>query len=248
MKVVSTIEARMTSKRLPGKVLKPVLGKTVLELLIERLKRSKWIDQVVVATTVNAADEPIVEICRKMDVSFFRGSEDDVLGRVLGAAKNAQADLIVEITGDCPLIDPEIVDQCVQLFLSGKYDYVSNVLERTYPAGLATQVFPYAVLEEVAKKTTDLEDREHVSLYIYTHPKEYRLKNVEAPPHLRAPEVILTLDTPEDYLVLDKIFSSLYPGNPDFSTADVLNYLKQNPELQKINERIKRTVVKKLHA
>lgn len=247
-KIVSTIEARMTSSRLPGKVLKPLAGKPALERVIERLKRSKHIDQIVVATTVNDTDQPIVDLCNQLGISVYRGSENDVLSRVLDAAKSAQTDVIVEITGDCPLIDPQIVDQCIELFQAGSYDYVSTVMERTFPVGLAVQVFPYSVLEEVSKKTTDMEDREHVSLYIYTHPQEYRLKNMAAPEALKHPEIILTLDTPEDYTVLSMIYDQVYPKNPNFTTQDVLDYLKKNPELAKLNERIKRTVIKKLHA
>ncbi len=238
----------MTSRRLPGKVLKPILGRPVLDLLVERLKRSRYIDEIVIATTVNETDDPIVELAKRIGVSSFRGSEEDVLSRVLGAAQSAKADLIVEVTGDCPLIDPQIVDQCIELFQSGSFDYVSNVLERTFPAGLAVQVFPFKILQEVSNTTSDVEDREHVSLYIYTHPEVYRLKNLRAPADLHGPEMILTLDTPEDYQVLEKIFSELYPKNPEFTTLDVIQYLRKNPELLKLNERIKRTVVKKLHA
>lgn len=247
-KIVATIEARMTSSRLPGKVLKPLAGKPALERVIERLKKSRHIHQIVVATTVNDTDLPIVDLCRELGVSVFRGSENDVLSRVLDAAKSAEADLIVEITGDCPLIDPAIVDQCIELFQSGNFDYVSNVMERTFPAGLATQVFPYSVLADVSSKTTDIEDREHVSLYIYTHPETYRLNNLAAPAELKHPEIILTLDTPEDYTVLSTIYDNVYPKNPNFTTQDVLDYLKKNPDLAKLNERIKRTVIKKLHA
>ena len=170
MKIVATIEARMESSRLPGKTLSPILGRPMLELLLERVRRARRVDEVVVATTDHAADQPIEALARLLGAGCFRGSSDYVLDRVLRAAQAHQADLIVELTGDCPLLDPEVIDQVIEVFLSGEYDYVSNVLTRTYPRGLDTQVFPVRVLQEVASLTQDPADRENVSLYIYEHP------------------------------------------------------------------------------
>src|SRR5439155_17526415 len=141
MKVVATIEARMRSSRLPGKVLRPVVGKPLLELLIERLRRARRIDQVVVATTDNPADDAIAEVAGRSGAACFRGSEEDVLDRVLRAAQSVAADVIVEITADCPLADPHVVDRMVEVYLANKYDYVANVLRPTYPAGFEVQVF-----------------------------------------------------------------------------------------------------------
>ena len=154
------------SSRLPGKILKDILGRPTLELLVERVRRSKFIQDVVVATTVAPNDETTVKACEKMGVKCFRGSSEDVLDRVLKAAQANQADLIVELTGDCPLIDPVIIDSVIKHFLENNYDYVSNVLERTYPRGMDTQIFPVRVLAEVDRLTQDPSDRENVSLYI----------------------------------------------------------------------------------
>jgi spore coat polysaccharide biosynthesis protein SpsF len=239
-RIVATIEARMTSTRLPGKVLKPACGKPMLELMIERLRRVPSLDGIVIATTVNAADDPIIALARRLEVGFWRGSENDVLGRVLAAATAHKIDVIVETTGDCPLIDPDTVEECIRVYRDSSVDYVSNVLERTYPIGMDTQVFATAVLADVARRTEDPVDHEHVSLYIYRHPEIYSLKNVPAPPELRRPELALTLDTPEDYTLLSRIFEVLYPANPAFGLRDVLAFLDREPAVARLNENVRR--------
>ncbi|MGB8707618.1 MAG: glycosyltransferase family protein [Dehalococcoidia bacterium] len=237
MKIVSTIEARMASTRLPGKIMKEILGRPMLELLIERLKRAKKVDEIIVATTVNPEDEVVTRLAERVGVKWFRGSSDDVLDRVLQAAKAFKADVIVEMTGDCPLLDPEIVDMMVAKFLAvkGKYDYVANVIKRTYPRGLDTQVFPVAVLQDVSRITQDPADRENVSLYIYEHPEKYRLLNVEALPEIARPDLRLCVDTEEDLRLITEIYSFLYLRKPDFLTIDVLNLIDENPALSLIN-------------
>lgn len=245
IKIAATIEARMTSTRLPGKVLKPILGRPVLELLIERLQRVKYLDEIVVATTINDTDQPIIDLCNRLNVKYFRGSEEDVLKRVLDAAKSVSADLIVEITGDCPLLDPHIVEECIKTFLDGNYDYVSNAIERSYPDGLDVQVFPVSVLEEVDSLTKDPVDHEHVSLYIYRHPERYRLLNLKAKGDLFWPELGITLDTQEDYELIKDIFEELYPKDPRFSASDIVKLLHDKPELLEINRHIKRKEIPK---
>lgn len=240
MKIIATIEARMTSTRLPGKVLKPITGRPVLELLIERLQRAKYLDEIVVATTINDTDEPIIDLCERLNIKYFRGSEEDVLKRVLDAAKSVSADLIVEITGDCPFVDPDIVDEYIQVFLNGEYDYVSNTIRRSFPIGFDVQVFPVSVLEKVNALTFDPVDHEHVSIYIYEHPERYRLKNMEADEDMFWPNLGVTLDTQEDYELIRSIFEELYPQNNAFSALDVIKLLRGKPELISINRHIKR--------
>ena len=241
MKIVATIEARMSSSRLPGKVMKSILGKPALALLIERLKRAKLLDDLVVATTINKKDQVIEDLSKKIKIKCFRGSEEDVLGRVLKAAKSVNADLIVEITGDCPLIDPEIVQECIKFFLDGNYDYVSNGgPKKTFPNGLSVQVFPTKILEEVDSLTDDPLDREHVSLYIYNHPEKYKLGYYKARGELHWPELTITFDTTQDYQLIKTIFEALYPKNPRFTALDVVRFLRANPELTKINKNSKR--------
>ncbi|MEK9753123.1 MAG: glycosyltransferase family protein [Rhodospirillaceae bacterium] len=239
-RIVATIEARMTSSRLPGKVLMDGAGKPMLAHMIERLQRVPSLDGVVVATTVNATDDPVVDLAAGLGVGYFRGSEDDVLLRVLGAAQAHDIDVIVETTGDCPLIDPELVETCIQGYLAAGVDYVSNVLERTYPVGMDTQVFATKVLADVARRTDDPVDHEHVSLFIYRHPEIYSLKNMPGSPELTRPELGLTLDTPEDYQLLRAVFEALYPTNPGFSLVDILRLLDTDPKLAQINAHIRR--------
>ena len=239
-RIVATIEARMTSSRLPGKVLLKVTGKPILGHMIERLQRVPSLDEIVVATTVNATDDPVVALAEDMGVGHFRGSEDDVLLRVLDAARAHSADVIVETTGDCPLIDPGLVEICIQGYLEAGVDYLANTLTRTYPRGMDTQVFSTDVLADVASRTDDPEDHEHVSIYIYNHPKIYSLKNMPGPPELSDPNLGLTLDTPEDFELIRRIFEALYPANPNFSLADIFEVLKSQPELAKLNAHIQR--------
>lgn len=232
-KIVATIEARMTSSRLPGKVLMNYCSKPNLQHIIERLKRSKYVDEVVVATTINKQDNPIVELCEKIGCKYFRGSEDDVLLRVLESAKSVNGDIIVEITGDCPVVDWRHIDKLIEIYFSGEHDYASNILKRTFPRGFDTQVFSVKVLEEVNEATKNPVDHEHVSLYIYTHPEKYRLINWEAEKKMNHPEFEITLDTKGDYEFIKEIYEKLYPRNPDFSAEDVVELLIKHPEMIK---------------
>jgi spore coat polysaccharide biosynthesis protein SpsF len=236
-RVVCTIEARMTSSRLPGKVLLPVLGRPLLELMIERLRRATRVDDIVIATTEDPSSDPIEALARGLGVGCFRGSEDDVLGRVLGAARAAGADLIVETTADCPLIDPAVVDRVIEAFQAGGADYCSNLLPRTYPHGFEVQVFPTAVLADVDRRTQDPADREHVSLYIYEVPGRFRLRNVES----ERPEgagLRLTVDTEDDYAVVRAVFEALYAGDPAFGLDAVLDLVAERPELLALNAHV----------
>ena len=244
MKTVATVEARMNSSRLPGKVLRPILGKPTLELLIERLRRARTVDQVVVATTIHPADDPLERLAGRLGVGCFRGSEEDVLGRVFGAARSVKADVIVEITGDCPLIDPEVIDRVVEIYRGSDADYVSNGLRRTYPDGLDTQVFATAILAEVAELTNDPADREHVSLYIYEHPERYKLLNVESGLPESAWDPRLTLDTAEDLELISSIYHALYPENPTFGLADILALLYRNPHWLAVNRHVQQKKVR----
>jgi spore coat polysaccharide biosynthesis protein SpsF len=221
----------------------PAVNKPLLQHLVERLQRSRSIEGVIVATTVNATDEPIAELCEKIGVQCFRGSEDDVLARVLQCARANSVETIVEITGDCPLIDHTIADQLVALYLESRCDYASNVLRRTFPRGLDTQVFSTAVLQRVDTLTDHPLDREHVSLYIYKHPQLFSLVGLEAAPELARPEYRWTLDTEEDYTLIRTIFEQLYPENPCFTYQDVYKLLDAQPHLVEINREIKQKVV-----
>ena len=244
MKTVVTIEARMCSTRLAGKVLKPILGRPLLALLIERVQRVWQADQIVVATTNKAADDPIAELACQLGVGWFRGSEDDVLDRVLKAAQSVDAELIVETSGDCALIDPGVIDQLIATFKCNSVDYCSNTLFRTYPRGMDAQIFPVAVLAQVAELTEDPPDREHVSLYIYEHPERFRLLNVASGLASEVADLRLTVDTPEDFDLVRLVYEELYPGNPEFNLSDMLDLFRRRPELRVINQNITQKAVR----
>lgn len=244
MKTVAIVQARMSSSRLPGKIMRPILGKPLLELLVERLKRASRVDEVVIATTTNDSDDQVESLTRRLGIGCFRGSEHDVLDRVLGAAHASQADVIVEITGDCPLIDFQVIDKLVTVYQSNGFDYVANVLKRTYPRGLDTQVFATSVLEEVARLTDDPVDHEHVSLYIYEHPERFKLHNVESDLPEEYWDFRLTVDTAEDFELVRRIYEELYPANPAFTIQDIVSLFQRQPALRNINQHISQKAVR----
>lgn len=242
MKVVIINQARMTSTRLPGKVLKEVLGKPLLEYQIERLRRIELADELVIATTTNGTDQPIVDLCEKLGVSYYRGSENDVLSRYYEAAQKYGADIIVRVTSDCPLIDPAVIDKVIKYFLDhqGQYDYVSNVLKRTYPRGMDTEVFSFQVLQDINASAVNLLDREHVTRYIYQNPQKYRLGNVrDEEDHS---DLRWTVDTQEDFEFIKMILEVIYSSKHMFSFYDCLMLLQQNPELLDINRHVEQKI------
>lgn len=244
MKYAITIEARMRSSRLPGKVLKPILGKPMLALMVERLQQARTVDDIIIATTVNSSDDPVVELAEELKIGYFRGSEEDVLARVLGAARAYHADVIIETTGDCPLIEPGILDKVVADYRIGGADFVSNTLEYTTPIGTDVRVFSTEALAEIDRTSNDPADREHVSLHFWEHPEKYRLRNVrtEFPPEVA--ELRLTVDTPEDFELIRQVYEHLYPENPAFTLADILELFRRKPELPKINQNIQQKAVR----
>jgi spore coat polysaccharide biosynthesis protein SpsF len=228
----------MRSTRLPGKVLLPILGKPMLELMVERLKRARTVDGIVIATTDQPTDQPIADLAKRLGIGCFRGSEEDVLARVLGAARMAQADVIVETTGDCPLHDPAIVDKVVADFRIGGADFVSNVLEYTTPRGTDVRVFTTDALDEINRTSADPADHEHVSLHFWEHPEKYRLRTVRTDFPSWVAELRLTVDTPEDLELARAVYEDLYPTNPEFTLADILELFTRRPELMGLNRGI----------
>lgn len=239
MRTAITIEARMRSSRLPGKVLAPILGEPALHRMVERLRRVRLADAIVVATTNHPADDGIARLAEALGVSCFRGSEEDVMGRVLGAAGSLGAELIVETTADCPLIDPGVIDQVIQTFHSNEVDYCANVLAPTYPRGMDVQVFPTAILADAAGRTAEPADREHVSLYIYEHPERYRLLNVASGLPEAAARYRLTVDTPEDLSLVRAVYERLYPAKPAFDLIDIIALLDAEPVLAESNRHVR---------
>ncbi len=230
MKIVAIVEARMTSKRLPGKHLLPAAGIPMIAHLLRRLKQVPSLDEVVIATTVNAADEPLVGIAKTFGVSYFRGSEDDVMERVLMAAEASGTDVIVGITGDCPLIDPDLVEQTIQVFLRNKCAYVSNAEIPTYPDGMNTQVYGIASLRKSFSLTDDPLVHEHVTLHIRKNPELFPPIYLVAPPSLSWPDLALTLDERQDYELLKRIIEHFGESNPYFSCREIIEVLRANPQ------------------
>ncbi len=237
-KTAITIQARMTSTRLPGKILLPALNRPLLELMIERLRRIEAVDKIILCTTTNETDDILADLSALWEIECFRGSEHDVMSRVLSAAKHFEIDTIIETTSDCPLIDPNICSQVIDEFHVSKSEYCSNVYERSFPIGMDVQVFSTDVLEDAFSRTEDPEEREHVSLFIYRHPEIYNLSWITAPESQKDPNLRLTLDTPEDYDLIKKLYELLYPTNPNFSLDDILQLITRIPELRKINNNI----------
>lgn len=225
----------MGSTRLPGKSMKEVEGKPLLWHVIQRLKRSKRIEKIVVATTIKKDDNVIAELAKKEGVGYFQGSENDVLDRYYQAAKKYEADVIVRVTADCPLLDPQTTDRVIEKFLEGGFDYVTNTNPPTYPDGLDTEVFSFAALERAWKEAKLTSEREHVTPYIRKNPNIFRLVNVINGEDLS--KMRWTVDELADLEFTRRVYFLLGDKGRthDFTMEDVLKILKDNPELHGIN-------------
>jgi len=237
-RIQAIIVARMGSERFRGKSMAPLAGRPAFGRIVERLRRSRYIDGIVLATTTGPEDDVLEAAARHEGVVPFRGSAVDVLGRVLGAAQSVSASIIVEITGDCPLVDHRIVDRVIEAFLRERPDYAANAIPPTYPNGMDVQVYPTSVLREVERLTSDPADREHGTLFIYEHPERYRLLNITAPADQHWPDLRLTLDTREDYALISAVYDALYASDPDFGLVETLGYLRAHPALLALNQEI----------
>jgi spore coat polysaccharide biosynthesis protein SpsF len=241
--IVIIVQARMGSSRLPGKVLKEIRGRPMLSYEIERLRRAKRADLLVVATTTSRRDDAIVDLCASEAVEVTRGSEHDVLSRYGEAAREHGATAVVRVTADCPLIEPALVDSAIEAFASphGAYDYVSNMLQPSWPYGMAVEVFSRAALDEAVLEAKDAAEREHVTPFLYWHPDRYRLKSLTRTPDLSHHR--WTVDTPEDFEFVSRVIEALYPARPEFDMDDVLDLLEANPQLLTINSHVQQHVV-----
>jgi len=240
---VVIVQARMGSTRLPGKVLKSILGRPMFSYQLERLRRVRLAQRVVVATTTAAADDAIVAFCNAEGLDCTRGSEQDVLARYCDAIRQYGAQTVVRVTSDCPLLDPGLVDLAIATFHGPKHpDYVSNMLQPTWPYGMAVEVVAAAVLLEAEREARDSAEREHVTPFVYWHPEKYRLESLMHSPDLSAHR--WTVDTPQDLDLVTRILEALYPRKPDFVMADVLELLERHPDWPAINAAVpQKTVV-----
>lgn len=234
MKIVAIVQARMGSTRLPNKVMKPISGVPMIQLLLTRLSKAKELDQIIVATSVDRRNQPLVEHVQKLGYACEQGSENDVLDRFVQAARKHKADVVVRITGDCPLVDPDLVDEAIRCFKGANVDYFSNVSPPTYPDGLDIEVFTFKALEQGHRETNKPFDREHVTPYL----RESGRFNTAAMQHGKDLSVLRwTVDEPADFAVIEKVFQYFHPRT-DFTWAEVLNLQLQQPEIFNINQHL----------
>ncbi len=239
LEVVAIIQARMNSTRLPGKILKKILEKPMLQYLIDRVSRANLVDKLVIATTNNPLDDDIVKFCKDVGISCFRGSEDNVLSRYYQVSKKYKANCVVRICSDSPLIDPLIVDKMIRSFIDsdGKCDYMSNTLNQTYPLGMNVEVFSQSALEDSFLNHTEGYEEEHVTPYIYTHPELFNICEEQLDndfSHLR-----LTVDEEQDFILVGEVITKLLPSKPLFDLNDIIDLYKSDPSLFLINSNVK---------
>lgn len=236
--ILAVIQARTGSTRLPSKVLADLLGRPMLVRQIERIARVRLIDRAVIATTGQADDDKIAALAHMLKLDCYRGSVDDVLDRFYQCAKRYEADHILRLTADCPLTDPDVIDQLIRLHLKGGYDYTSNVEPPTYPHGLDAEIMTRDALIRAWNEAVKPSEREHVTSYIRNNSQFFKTGNLCAAQDNS--RLRWTVDEPEDLLLIRQIYEALYPENPQFQTRDVLKYIKAHPDLAVINAKFDR--------
>ena len=236
--ILAVLQARLSSSRLPGKVMMPLHGEPMLMRQIERVRRARRIDRLVLATSVSAADDPLAALCRERNVECFRGELEDVLDRVYQTAAPANPRHVVRLTADCPLADPALIDAVIDFCVQGDFDYASNALEPSFPDGLDVEVMTFAALREAWQHARLPSQREHVTPYLYQDPERFRIGSFRGDRDLSA--LRWTVDESPDFELVSRIYDALYPANPAFSTEDVLRFLDTQPQLLNLNRRITR--------
>ena len=235
-RVIASIEARMGSSRFPGKVLADICGQPALTRLLRRLRRCENLDGIILATSVAPADDALERWANAEGLPFHRGSEEDVLLRVVEAQRKMQSDIVVEVTGDSILLDPEIIDMGITTFLENDCDVVTNVGKFSFPMGINIEVYRLRDLEDVERTVSDPAVREHVSLCFYEHPERYRIIHLSAPARWHAPDYRFQLDYPEDHRFITKVYHRLEPIYGDaFGLEEIMVLLRQEPALVEIN-------------
>ena len=242
--VVAIIQARMSSTRLPGKVMLPIVGNPMLWHVIERVKRCKKVDSIVVATTTNQEDKAVIKLAEKCGVKTFTGKENDVLDRYFQAAKKFSADIIVRITADCPLINPDTIDKMVTLCLKEKADYICGH-PNFFSIEHGMEVISFSALEKVKTWANKDYQKEHVTIFIKENPKLFKIVTIIPKNIFQRKDMRLTVDTKEDLELMQEIYNRLYKKNEIIDIEDVVRLLINNPELKKINSKIKMSEINK---
>ncbi|MFH1846196.1 MAG: glycosyltransferase family protein [Candidatus Omnitrophota bacterium] len=237
-KIVAIIQARMGSTRLQGKILMDIAGRPMLWQVVNRIRNCYMVDEIVVASTIESEDDAVEDFCGKNGINCFRGSEDDVLDRYYQAASINNADVVVRITADCPLIDPVTVDKVLAEYLSkcDEYDGASNVIERTYPRGLDTEVFSFPALAKIWAVAKKAHEREHVTVYFYEHPEEFNMFSVKNNKDLSS--FRWTVDEESDLTMVRKIFENFKGNKNIFSASDIVAFFKTRPDVKAFNENV----------
>lgn len=236
MKVLSIIQARTTSTRLPNKVLMTIQQKPILQHIINFLKHSQLTDQIIVATTTLPEDNKIEELVKNLGIDCYRGNSTDLLTRYYECARFFKGDIIVRITADNPLVDPLLIDQTISICKETGCDYCTNLLHPTYPTGYSAEAFKFSILKKLHETQTNSLSREHVTYHMRQNPHLYNVKEIFAPSDLIRPNWRLTIDYAEDFLLISEIFSRLYKENTFIDYRSVVNLLDKNPNLLKINK------------
>ena len=243
MSIIAIVQARMGSQRLPGKVLQDIDGVSMLARVIQRLRKVSELKAIVIATTDKPEDDAIVVACSELQCAVFRGSELDVLSRYYQCAVRYQADSVLRVTSDCPLLDPAVTSSIIQAFLTQKPDYASNCLQRSYPRGLDVEVMTLKALQSAYLEAHETYQREHVTPYIYQHPEQFKLLPVMAPQdnsHHR-----WTVDEPADLEMIRMIYQN-FTQQAEFTYLEVLELLKQKPEIARLNQHVQQKIVSNL--
>lgn len=228
------IQARIGSSRLPGKVLYTLAGKPVLERVVTRVANASLVDEAVVITSHEKKDDVICHLCESLGISYYRGSEEDVLDRYYQAAIAYNVEHVVRMTADCPLASASVIDDTIRHYLETEADYTNNLKDHTYPDGLDVEVFSFKALHKAWKKASLPSEREHVTQYIVKHPEMFKLEGISTDlpiGHLR-----LTLDNPEDFKLISLIYDNLAPKNEFFGLQEIIFFLNENPEHALINQ------------
>ena len=236
--MLAVLQARMTSTRLPGKVLEPVQGRPMIIRQIERITRASRLDNLVVATSIAPSDDLLVDVLQQHGQHVVRGPLDDVLGRFAAVIDEFQPDAVVRLTGDCPLISPVVIDRIIGEFEAERPDYCSNTLQPSFPDGVDVEVVRADALSWLNRVSTDAHEREHVTLGVYRRPDRFRLLNVSHPTDLS--NLRWTVDTADDLQFVRDVYAALYPVNPEFDIDDVVAYLERHPERSRTTEHAKR--------